>query len=364
MHKWVKLFIYLQNILKIKIKERRPIVNEDKVFFLRQFATLMKAGVPLFESLTILERSQEKIALRILIYSLKKDVFSGKTLHESFSKQSRYFNHFICHLIQIGEQTGKLDTLLMVIAAHEEKRFIFINKIRSALFYPMLMIASAFFITACMLVFIVPAFIELFKDTKIQLPWLTRSIFYLSTQLNHHLFLSVVLFLLLSIFIYKGCQQFHFRETILYKMPIIKKYGEKILMARFARNLSTVVGAGIPLAEGMKWVAYSFNTTLFGKLIFTMRHKMHMGLALHAVMQNLSCFPLFMVQMVKVGEESGKLDEMLEKVAEFFETEIDLLMQKFEHLFEPFVMIVLGVLIGGLIVSMYLPIFELGDALQ
>jgi type IV pilus assembly protein PilC len=342
-------------------KQKRAITPLDITIFLRQFAALLTAGIPILQCFRVLEKNQGKIAMHLLIDSIKHELLSGKNLYTSLSTHKKYFNEMTCQLIKIGEHTGNLDTTLKMIADEHERQLAFIRQIKHALFYPCVISFTALLVTVSMFLFIIPKFSELFTGTHIPLPALTRCLFFLSAQLNQHLFLLCLPVLCIS-FLYlphafsrkikKSCQkrlhQFSFMQ--------------KILLARFARNLATMFAAGIPITDALR-LLMNANYPEFTHTILRIRSKLHAGLHLHQAMQSTAYFPDLMLQMVKIGEESGSLDHMLNKAADFFETDIEHLLRQFSRLLEPLIMLVLGVLIGALIIGMYLPIFKLGSAL-
>jgi len=357
------LFTQLKQHLQHQ-KQKRQITPWDTMLFLRQFATLIAAGVPIIQSCTILEKSQAKIALRRLIYAIKRDILAGKTLSHCLQRYPHYFDHLTCQLIKIGEHTGRLDHLLLTIANHQEKYLAFRKRIQQALFYPSLILITAFIITFCMLIFIIPRFAELFQDMQTHLPLLTRLIFYISKQLRSHLLLLLTLVIAFTFLTTKTKYAPVIKQCLkrtLTQLPFIQSSLHKTKLARFARHLALTLTAGIPLTD-----ALLLTSSLDQDFHPTLRHlqtKIRSGLQLHRAMETLPCFPLLMIQMIKVGEESGKLEHMLDKLADFFESDIDQLLHQLTQLLEPLIMIVLGVLIGGLVMGMYLPIFKLGSRL-
>jgi type IV pilus assembly protein PilC len=348
------------------MKQHRHITLFDICVFLRQFATLMAAGIPIIQSCEILEKSQEKIALRLLIYSIKREILSGKNLFYSMQQCPRYFNALTCQLVRIGEQTGKLDTMLIMIANHQEKNMAFKKRVQQALFYPCIIMITALIVTLGMFLFVIPHFATLFHDMEEKLPLLTLWIFYLSAKLKQYLWLGGVLTFLFILAIYHGQHQPHVKrylQQLTAKLPLIKECLRKILLARFARQLAIAFAAGIPITEALTLAGNAHDNSEFTQTIVQLRNHINAGLPLHHAMEGLAYFPAFMTQMIKIGEESGMLEPMLSKTADFFESDIDQLVSRFHQLLEPLIMIVLGVLIGGLIIGMYLPIFKLGNIL-
>lgn len=344
------------------IKQRRKITPFDIVVFFRQFATLIASGIPITQSCDILEKSQEKIDLRLLIYSIKRELLAGKNLYHSLKQHALYFDELICQLVIIGEYTGKLDVMLHTIADYQEKNFQFKKKIKQALLYPCMMTLVAIVVTVAMLIFVVPRFAELFHDISDKLPLLTLWIFNLSFQLQHY---GRIIFI--AILILGGCL-FHRKWSIFIKqyllrlcvlIPLVRAYVHKIILARFFRNLAITFAGGIPIIEALKLAAPNVNLA-FSRTIIKLRNKIHAGHTLHSAMAMFPEFSNLVIQMIKIGEETGALEHMLDKLADFFESEIDQQISLLNQLLEPLLIIMLGVLIGGLVIGMYLPLFKLG----
>ncbi len=345
---------------------RKNISTTDIAIFLRQFATLIAAGIPLIQSCEILEKSQEKTACRSLIYAIKREMLTGKTLFYCLHLHPKQFDSLTCHLIKMGEHTGKLDSVLMTIADHHEKNLAFIKRIKQALFYPCLITLTAFIVTFCMLLFVIPRFAELFYATQTSLPLLTVWIFSLSAALKHHLGMGAGLLLIGGLYLYYGAGYHQLRnclQRLMTYLPLIKTYVRKIILARFVRNLAITFTAGLAITDALSLAANTTGDAQFIKLIRHLSNKIQAGVSLHQAMETLAYFPNLMVQMVKIGEESGMLTHMLDKMAVFLESEIEQVIIILSELLEPLIMIVLGVLIGGLVIAMYLPIFKLGSAL-
>jgi type IV pilus assembly protein PilC len=341
------------------IKKHRKINSTDITFFLRQFAILIIAGIPILKCLSLLEQSQNKIAMRLLLFSIRRELLSGKEVYASLHVHKKYFDELTCQLIKIGEHTGKLDITLNMIADEHEKRLAFVKRIQQALFYPCLITIAATLVTISLFLFVIPRFAELFADSHVALPALTRLLFFLSAQLNQHMYYLLLFAIPLLIF---SLQKKSLLLT-LRKLPVIRTISQKILLARFAKHLAITFAAGIPIIDALKLLAHSPSHPEFAQAIFHLRSKINAGFYLHQAMQTSSLFPDLMIQMVKTGEESGALDQLLFKLAGFFEADIDQMLNQFNRLLEPLIMLVLGVLIGGLIIGMYLPIFKLGMTL-
>lgn len=346
------------------IKQKQRINAFDITVFLRQLATLLTAGIPILHCCDMLEKSQFKIAMRILIHSIKRELLAGKNVYASLRMHEHYFNPVTCQLIRIGEHTGKLDITLQMIADEHEKQLAFNKRIKQALFYPCIICITSLVVTLCMFLFVIPRFAELFADTHVELPALTKWLFFFSAQLNQHLLLLFFPVLLILPLFFTNEKSRALKQACLRKLtklPLLHQFLQKMLLAKFARNLAMMFAAGIPILHALKLVTHSESNSAFNQAILQLRHQLSSGLQLHAAMQTLPYFPNLMIQMVKMGEESGSLDLLLQKVAGFFESDIDHLINQFSHLLEPLIMLVQGVLIGGLIIGMYLPIFKLGS---
>src|SRR5579862_2165502 len=324
----------------------------DICIFFRQFSTLISAGIPIIKSCDILEKSQSKIALRILIYTIKHDILAGKPLSVSLKKYPQYFDMLTCHLIQIGEHTGKLDMMLISVANYWEKNLVLKKRIKQALFYPGIIISIALIITLAMLIFIIPRFAELFQDTEIKLPILTRCIFYLSSKVQQFIYFLLGITPIVYFILSHQKVSYQFIYSYLYKLPFIKSCRYKITLTRFARNLAITFTAGIPIIEGLQLAVDTRENTEFATLITKLRHRISSGRQLHQAMETFPAFPVLMVQMIKIGEETGMLEQMLNKMADFLESDIEQLIAYLSHILEPLIMIVLGVLIGGLVIAM------------
>jgi len=338
----------------------------EMAFFLRQFATLMAAGIPLIQSCEVLEKSQEKFPLRQLIHAIKRDILTGKNLYQSLRAQTKYFDELTCQLVYLGEQTGKLDTLLLAIANQHEKKAAFTRQLKQALFYPCLVAVMTLLFTLCLFLFVIPRFAELFKDVPEKLPLLTRWIFSLSTQLQSYApicIVSLVLLGLVAAYTPLGAAMKPCLKAALLKLPFIQHHQRQVILMHFARSLALTCSAGIPITEALHLSAKACNNPSFSSLIASLRSKMSTGLQLHTAMQAFSYFPHLMIQLIKTGEESGMLESMLTHLAQFFETDTEQRLAKVNTLLEPLIMLVQGVLIGGLVIAMYLPLFKLGTVL-
>jgi len=266
-----------------------------------------------------------------------------------------------CHLIKIGENTGKLDVILNTMAETREKNSMLKKRAQQALIYPFFIIITAILVTFNMLYFIIPQFAELFSNSQIQLPLLTRLIFYFSSVLHHYIYIIMMPLLFFPIIMNIKIKR-HLKIFIL-NFPLIQAFLLKVTFAKFSRNLALTFSAGMPIPESLTLLIHADQPQQFIKAMLQLRHYIASGLQLHQAMSALPLFPDLMVQMVKIGEESGTLEHLLNKVANLFETDIENIINQLNQIFEPLIMLVLGVLIGGLVIGMYLPIFKLGNTL-
>ena len=335
----------------------------DITLFIRQFAIFFSAGVPLSESLYALESSSSKPTLRAMIHSIRKNILSGKNLSEALQQQKRYFDALTIQLIRLGEQTGTLDTILLSIATYYESRILLTQKIRQALFYPTIILVTSFLMLVILFIFVIPRFAELFADMQDKLPLITRLIFSLSDFLNNDglIGLSIltpcIILLSLTRQVKSACKK------ILFSIPSLHQCQQKILLARFARQLAICFKSGIPLSDALQLTIHPTTQPDFARTIYLIRNQLNAGQPLHAAMRAYPYFPALMVQMIKTGEDTGKLDDMLDKIAQHYESDTDHFIARLQQLLEPLIMLVLGVLIGGLVIGMYLPIFKLGSTL-
>jgi len=346
-------------------KELRTSIHAlDIELFLKQLATLIAAGIPLIHCLNLLENAQEKYQFRLLIYYIKKEMLSGKSLFESLSMHSHHFDNIICHLIKIGEQTGKLEELLNKASYYQEKNNFLRQQFKQALFYPSLIILTALSVTMCLLLFVIPKFADLFMGSEQSLPALTLAIFHLSHFLQEkgRYFLTFN-FITLSIILYYRDKVKFYLFHFLFSLPFFKSLLKKIILARFASNLAIMFASGIPIVKALELAMNISSEREFILKINEIKAKITAGCSLNECMKSLNYFPVLMIQMIQIGEETGMLEIMLHKTADFLEKDIQAFLQYAGKLLEPLIMIILGVLIGGLIIGMYLPIFKLGSLL-
>jgi len=343
------------------------IAPSDIAIFMRQLATMLSAGIPLVQSFEIVGSGHENAAMQKLIMAVKSDVEGGSSLTEAFSKHPLYFDDLVLNLVEAGEQAGALESLLDKIATYKEKTEALKKKIKKALTYPAAVLVVAFVVTAILLIFVIPAFEDLFKGFGADLPTFTRMIIDLSVFVRVKGWYIVILAgAAVSAFLYfkkRSRPMRHWLDRLSLKLPIIGGILQKAAIARYARTLSTMFAAGVPLVEALESVAGATGNIVYEVGVLEMRDEVATGQRLQQAMENTDLFPNMVIQMIAVGEESGSLDAMSSKVADFYEEDVDNAVDNLSSLLEPMIMAILGVLVGGLVVAMYLPIFKMGSVI-
>ena len=369
----VKAELRKQGIKPIKVKKKsslfspgkKKITPKDIAIFVRQLSTMMGAGVPLVQSFEIIGRGHENPSMQELILGIKTDVESGSTLASALSKHPVHFDELVCNLVAAGEHAGILDGLLDKIAIYKEKTEAMKAKIKKALTYPTAVIVVAFIVTAILLIFVVPTFQDLFEGFGADLPAFTQMVIHLSEWMQANWWVVIIAIAAGAYGFRQGklrSKKFcHTLDRLILKAPIFGEIVTKAIIARYARTMSTMFAAGVPLVEAMESVAGAAGNEVYSEGILQMRDDVATGQQLQLTMQQSNLFPNMVVQMVAIGEESGSLDAMLAKVADFYEEEVDNAVDNLSSLLEPMIMAILGVLVGGLIVAMYLPIFKMGS---
>ncbi len=346
-------------------QKRGKVTSADIAIFSRQLATMLAAGIPLVQAFEIVGNGHENPAMQKLILAVKSDVESGTNLADALAKHPLHFDDLFVNLVAAGEQAGALETLLDKIATYKEKTEAIKKKVKKALFYPAAVVVVAIIVTVILLIFVVPQFEDLFRGFGADLPAFTRMVIDLSAFMQSKGWLvGLVVAAAVSTFMYfkKRSRTFqHFLDRASLKIPAIGPILEKSAIARYARTLSTTFSAGVPLVEALESVAGATGNIVYEKAVLQMRDEVSTGMRLQRSMDNTELFPNMVVQMIAVGEESGSLDQMSAKVADFYEEEVDNAVDSLSSLLEPMIMAVLGVLIGGLVVAMYLPIFQMGQ---
>jgi type IV pilus assembly protein PilC len=366
----VKAFLRRQGVTPSKIKKRRmgtgkAIKPKDLAIFTRQLATMMKAGVPLLQAFDIVGRGNPNPSVTKLLNDIRMDVETGTSLSVAFRKYPIYFDNLYCNLVEAGESAGILDQLLDRLAVYMEKTEAIKSKIKSALMYPITVLIVAFVVVAVIMIFVVPSFKEVFTSFGGELPMPTLMVIAMSEFFVKYWYL---------IFGGIGGGVYYFLETwkrsvkmqgvmdrIMRKLPIFGVLVEKSCVARWTRTLSTMFAAGVPLVEALDSVGGAAGNIVYTEATIKIQQEVSTGTALTAAMTNANLFPSMVLQMCAIGEESGSIDHMLGKAADFYEAEVDDMVAGISSLMEPIIIVILGTIIGGIVVAMYLPIFKLGQ---
>jgi type IV pilus assembly protein PilC len=343
------------------------ITTADIAIFSRQLATMLSAGIPLVQAFEIVGSGHENASMQKLIMAIKAEVEGGSSLAESLAKHPLYFDDLFVNLVEAGEQAGALETLLDKIATYKEKTEAIKKKIKKALTYPAAVLVVAFVVTIILLIFVIPAFEDLFKGFGADLPAFTRMVIDLSEFVREKgWMLAVMAGSAVAAFLYfkkRSRPMRHFLDRMALKAPIIGPIIQKAAIARYARTLSTMFSAGVPLVEALESVSGATGNIVYEVGVLQMKDEVATGQRLQQAMENTNLFPNMVIQMIAVGEESGSLDDMSAKVADFYEEDVDNAVDNLSSLLEPMIMSILGVLVGGLVVAMYLPIFKMGSVI-
>lgn len=360
-----------QGISSAKVKKQSSFASKGKItekdiaLFTRQLATMMRSGVPLLQAFDIVGKGHNNPAVAKLLGDIKSDVETGSSLSASFRKYPLYFDNLYCNLVGAGEQAGILDTLLERLATYKEKILAIKGKIKSALVYPISILVVAFIITAVIMIFVIPAFKQLFEGFGADLPAPTVFVMNLSdifVEWWWAIFGSIGFGLWFFFYTWKRSEKMQdTMDRLILKMPIFGELIRKATIARFSRTLSTMFAAGVPLVEALDSVAGASGNRVYYDATKKIQSEISTGTSLTVAMQNAQVFPNMVLQMTAIGEESGELDSMLSKVADFYEAEVDDAVAAISSLMEPVIMVVLGTLIGGLVIAMYMPIFKMGQ---
>jgi type IV pilus assembly protein PilC len=357
------------NVTKIKKHKRsgKAITAKDITLFTRQLAVMMKSGVPLLQAFDIVGKGHSNPSVSRLLLDIKTDVETGSSLQQAFLKFPLYFDALYCNLIGAGEAAGILDALLERLATYMEKTQALKGKIKSALFYPISIIVVAFLITAIIMIFVIPAFKELFEGFGARLPAPTLVLMGISdffVQYWWAIFGGIGGGLYTFFYFWKRSKKMQdVMDKLLLKIPIFGELIRKATIARWTRTLATMFAAGVPLVESLDSVAGAAGNAVYYNATKVIQHEVSTGSGLTVAMQNTEIFPSMVLQMVAIGEEAGSLDSMLSKVADFYEAEVDDAVTAISSLMEPVIMVVLGTLIGGMVIAMYLPIFKMGEVI-
>ena len=369
----VKAQLRKQGINPLKVKKKagsllgkgKAIKPLDIALFTRQLATMMKSGVPLLQSFDIIADGVENQNMRALVLEIKQGVAAGNSLASSLRKQPKYFDDLYCNLVESGEQAGALEALLDRIATYKEKTEALKAKVKKAMTYPIAVLVVAMVVSAILLIKVVPQFQSVFSGFGAELPAFTLMVIHLSEALQEWWFIILIaLFAIGFIFKQMHLRSEKFRNQVdrtLLKLPLVGDITYKSAVARFARTLSTTFAAGVPLVEALDSVAGAAGNVVFRNAVNRVKQDVSTGMQLNFSMRSTGVFPAMAIQMTSIGEEAGSLDSMLDKVAEYYEAEVDNMVDNLTTLMEPMIMAVLGVVVGGLIIAMYLPIFQLGS---
>ena len=366
----VNAMLRRQGVKVSRVKKQRgsfgkKITDKDIALFTRQLATMMKSGVPLLQAFDIVAKGHNNPSVTKLLFDIKAEVETGSSLTNAFRKYPLYFDPLFCNLVQAGEQAGILDTLLDRLATYKEKILAVKAKIKSAMFYPTAVIIAAFVITAVIMIFVIPAFKDLFNNFGADLPAPTVFVMNLSDFFVAYwwaIFGSIIGTVVGLIEYHKRSKAFReFLDRISLKMPILGDIFALSANARFARTLATMFGGGVPLVEAMRSVAGATGNIVYERAVLEMRDAVSSGQQLNFSMRQTTLFPDMVVQMVAIGEEAGSLSDMLAKVADFYEEELDNKIGMLTTLIEPLVMALLAGIVGSLVIAMYLPIFKMGS---
>ncbi|TDJ63075.1 MAG: type II secretion system F family protein [Proteobacteria bacterium] len=368
---FVNAMLRRQGISPVRVKKRatalfstkKKITPKDVSIFTRQLATMMAAGIPVAQAFDIVAKGHENPSMRELVNSVKHDIESGTSMTDAMSKHPLYFDELYCNLVQAGEAAGILDTILDKLAIYKEKIESLKSKIKSALFYPTAVIVVAFLITSILMIFVIPQFESLFKGFGADLPAFTKIVIDISdvfTEWWWAIFGGIIGTVSFFSYSYKRSMKMqHTMDRLLLHAPIIGEIVRKATIARFTRTLATMFAAGVPLVEALDSVAGASGNRVYFEATMDIKAEVTTGTQLQAAMASTQLFPNMVVQMIAIGEESGELDTMLNKVADIYEGEVDDAVNGLSSLLEPIIMAFLGIVIGGLVVAMYLPIFKL-----
>ena len=354
-----------QSSLSLFGSKNKPIKPLDIAFFTRQMATMMKSGVPLLQGLDIVANGTEKVKLKELTYAIRNDVNGGTDFSTALSRHPKYFDELTCSLVRAGEQSGALETMLDRIATYKEKIESLKAKIKKAMTYPAAVVAVGIVVSAILLVKVVPQFQDIFRSFGADLPAFTLFVIGLSDIAQKYWFFALIGFVVFGFAFTKALEKSQkLRDGVdrfVLKIPVLGEILYKAAIARFARTLSTTFAAGVPLVAALDSAAGASGNVVFRNAILQIRNGVSTGQSLQNAVNMTGVYPAMVTQMIAIGEEAGSLDTMLDKIANFYEEEVDNAVDNLSSLLEPLIMVVLGTLVGGLVIAMYLPIFQLGN---
>ncbi len=357
--------IAVRKVTRQKLKRGGKIKEKDITYFTRQLATMMRAGVPLLQSFDIVGRGHANPAVARLLLEIKADVETGTSLSQAFRKHPLYFDALYCNLVSAGEQAGILDTLLERLATYKEKILALKSQIKKAMFYPIAVIIVATIVTIIIMLFVIPVFKQVFSSFGADLPALTLAVISMSDFLVAHWWWMIPLAIAAIFgffFAWRRSEKMQIvMDRFFLRVPIFGPLIRKSVIARWSRTLATMFAAGVPLVESLESVGGAAGNYVYKSGTQQIQNEVSTGTSLTVAMQNTDLFPNMVVQMVSIGEETGALDSMLSKVADFFEQEVEDTVAALSSLLEPLIMVFLGVVIGTIVIAMYLPIFKLGS---
>jgi len=359
--------IQVERLQPQRITSKGRVSDKDLALFTRQLAAMMSAGVPLIQSFEIVEKSASNPALQQLVGALRADIETGTPLGQAFRQHPKYFDALFCHLVHAGEQAGILGTLLERLAVYKEKMIAIKGKIKSALVYPIAIVSVAILITTVIMVFVIPSFKSVFEGFGAQLPLPTLIVIAISDFFVTYWPVLLIILVATGVAINKAWKtSLRFQQSVdrwMLRIPILGEVFRKAAIARWARTLSTMFAAGVPLVEALNSVGGAAGNYVYELATKEIQRAVTTGTPMRRALENTGQFPALVVQMVAIGEETGALDPMLNRVADFYENEVDNVISGLSSLMEPVIMVVLGVLIGGLVIAMYMPIFKMGQAI-
>lgn len=375
-----EMFAASDNVVKIYLRSKginpkvikkdlfsapKKITDQEVTMFTRQLSTMMKAGVPLLQAFEIVANGHANQSVARLLNSIKQDIETGSSLSQAFSKHPKYFDNLFCNLIEAGEQAGILDSILDRLALYKEKMLAIKSKIKSAMTYPIAVMVIAFIVTAIIMVKVVPSFTGMFSSFGAELPKPTQIVIAISDVFVNYWYIMVggvfgTIFGLKTL-LAKSEKARNIKDRLILKIPVFGLIMQKSSIARWCRTLSTMFTAGVPIVDSLNSVAGASGNIVYYNATKQIQKEISTGTGLNVAMDNCGIFQSMMIQMCAIGEESGSLDVMLNKVAEFYEQEVDDAVGAISSLIEPFIIVFLGVVVGGIVVAMYLPIFKLGS---
>ncbi len=372
----VQAILRRQNITPLDVKPVRQHLRHNKhkisgkeiAVFARQLATMLNTGIPLVQSFQIIADSCDNPALRNLLLQIKQELTRGTTLFSALRQHPRQFDNLFCHLVQAGEQGGVLATLLDKLATHQAQIETLKSKIRKATYYPLTVLGTALTITCLIMIFVVPQFQVLFSSFGADLPLFTQWIVALSDLISTYwwlIALFITLCSVLAITAWRRSVALRMKlEALSFALPVLGKVRHQAVLARFSRTTAILFAAGLPLTDALAAVAGATGSNLYHQAVLGIHDQVATGQSLHQILHQHPLFPPLITQMVAIGEESGSLDEMLNKAADFYEEAVDHLVDSLSSLLEPVIMIFLGLVVGGLVVALYLPVFQLGSVIS